>query len=206
MSTAPLSAAPAALRQLIDELAQLPGLGRRSATRIALSLVQDNQQALQRLIDRLAEAQKIAPCPLCGNPTAVLDSLCGLCSSSRRDRTALCVVEEVSDLWTIERSGAWHGLYFILGGRYSPLEGTGLAELPLDRLANRIEQHEVGEVLLALSPTVEGEATAGVLLDRLKGMNIRITRPARGLPSGRSMEAIDGKTMELALGARQRVG
>ena len=191
--------------QLIQLLAKLPGLGPRSARRAALYLLKRRESLLTPLAQGLADAAAhVAQCSQCGN----LDTTdpCAICADARRDGTHLCVVEDVADLWAIERSGAFAGRYHVLGGTLSALEGVGPEELRVEQLVTRVARDGVGEVILALSATVEGQTTAHYLADRLGQSGVAVTRLAQGVPMGGELDYLDDGTLSAALAARRPVG
>ena len=191
--------------QLIQLLAKLPGLGPRSARRAALYLLKRRESLLTPLAQGLADAAAhVAQCSQCGN----LDTTdpCAICADARRDGTHLCVVEDVADLWAIERSGAFAGRYHVLGGTLSALEGVGPEELRVEQLVARVVRDGVGEVILALSATVEGQTTAHYLADRLGQSGVAVTRLAQGVPMGGELDYLDDGTLSAALAARRPVG
>jgi recombination protein RecR len=190
------------LDTLIDLLAKLPGLGPRSARRAALFLLKRREAVMEPLSRALTEtARRIRPCSLCSN----LDTgdPCALCRDARRDATLLCVVEEVADLWAIERSAAYKGRYHVLGGTLSALDGIGPEELRIDRLVQRVADNGVREVILALNATVEGQTTAHYIADRLASTGARLTRLAHGVPVGGELDYLDEGTLTAAFAARQ---
>jgi recombination protein RecR len=192
------------LDELITELARLPGLGRKSAQRIAYHLLQQPPERGRRLAEALqAVGERIRPCVDCGAPAEA--ERCDICLDPRRDAGLLCVVEEPSGLQVVEHSTEYRGRYHVLGGRLSPLEGIGPERLRVEPLLRRLEAGEVREVILATNPSMEGEATATWLQQLLAGRGLRITRLARGLPVGGDLEYVDGVTMAHALSARQEV-
>src|SRR5699024_7524874 len=173
--------------RLIQQLARLPGLGPRSARRAALHLLQKREQALLPLVESLDRAaERIVPCSNCGN----LDDCdpCRICQDSRREAASLCVVEEVGDLWALERSGAFRGRYHVLGGCLSALDGRGPEQLNLRRLWQRAEEPAVKEVILALSATVDGQTTAHYIAERLARLPVQVTRLGQGVPVGGDLD------------------
>jgi recombination protein RecR len=191
--------------QLIQFLAKLPGLGPRSARRAALYLLKRRESLLLPLAQSLANAAlHVAQCGQCGN----LDTAdpCQICADRRRDGTRLCVVEDVADLWAIERSGAFAGRYHVLGGTLSALDGVGPEELRVEQLIARLVRDGVAEVILALSATVEGQTTAHYLADRLAASGVAVTRLAQGVPMGGELDYLDEGTLTAALAARRPVG
>jgi recombination protein RecR len=190
------------LDRLIQLLAKLPGLGPRSARRAALFLLKRREALMEPLAAALAEtAQRIRPCTVCGN----LDTLepCSLCRDPRRDVSLVCVVEDVADLWAVERSGAYRGRYHVLGGILSALDGVGPEDLHIDRLVRRVADGGVREVILAMNATVEGQTTAHYIMDRLAGSGTQISRLAHGVPVGGELDYLDEGTLSAALAARQ---
>lgn len=197
--------APMATREierLIQQLARLPGLGPRSARRAVLHLMKRRESLMLPLADSLREAaMKLTDCGVCGN----LDTSdpCGICGDPGRDRAAVCVVEEVGDLWAIERSGAFRGLYHVLGGTLSALDGRGPDDLRIGDLAARVRDTGVREVILALSATVDGQTTAHYVAERLAGLDAAVTRLAHGVPVGGELDYLDDGTLSAALKARR---
>jgi recombination protein RecR len=188
--------------RLIELLARLPGLGPRSARRAVLHLIKKREALLLPLATALAAAaEKIQSCSLCGN----LDTRdpCVICRDGRRDPAIICVVEEVADLWAIERSGAFGGRYHVLGGTLSALDGRGPEQLRVDDLAARTRAPEVGEVILALSATVDGQTTSHYLSERLADAGVSVTRLAHGVPVGGELDYLDDGTLTAALKARR---
>ncbi len=188
--------------QLITLFARLPGLGPRSARRAVLHLLQRREQQLQPLAAALTRvAQSIKTCGLCGN----LDDSdpCRICCNEERDRRVICVVEDVSALWALERSGAFRGLYHVLGGTLSALDGRSPEELNIAGLVGRASAPEVEEVILALGATVEGQTTAHYIQDRLSAGRLKISRLAHGVPVGGALDYLDDGTLNAALQARR---
>jgi recombination protein RecR len=193
-----------AIDDLSDELARLPGIGRKTALRLAFHLLKapaDDAQRLSRAI--VAMRERVRPCDVCGNLTEA--SPCPICANPRRDASVVCVVEEASDIMAIERTGEYRGMYHVLGGRLSPLDGIGPAELNVEPLVRRAGGDEVREVVLATNPSVEGEATAAYLGRLLGPLGVRVTRIARGLPVGGDLEYADGVTIAEALSNRREL-
>jgi recombination protein RecR len=189
---------PAALEELIQALRCLPGVGPKSAQRMAYHLLQRDQKGADRLARSLGEALgRIRHCERCNTFTEA--QVCGLCASTRRDGSLLCVVESPGDLLMMEQSQSYSGLYFVLMGRLSPLDGVGPAEIHLDRLLRRASDGAVQEVILATNFTVEGEATAHYIAELLAGKGLRVTRIARGLPVGGELEHVDSGTLAQAV-------
>ena len=189
---------PAALEELILALRCLPGVGPKSAQRMAYHLLQRDQKGAERLARGLEEALgRIRHCTRCNTFTE--SETCAVCSSTRRDASLLCVVESPGDLLMMEQTQSYSGLYFVLMGRLSPLDGIGPREIHLDRLAKRATDGEVREVILATNFTVEGEATAHYISELLVGKGLKVTRIARGLPVGGELEHVDSGTLAQAI-------
>ncbi|MBX5452808.1 MAG: recombination mediator RecR [Acidobacteriia bacterium] len=192
------------IERLIAELVKLPGLGPRSARRIALKLLSNPEKHLAPLSFALSEAARaVRSCSLCGN----LDSRdpCSICADPSREKRLICVVESVGDLWALQRTGMFRGLYHVLGGLLSPLNGTGPEDLNVAPLLARIRAGGVEEVILALAATVDGASTAHWLADQLRPLGVTLSRPAQGVPIGGTLEAMDDGTLAAALQARRVV-
>jgi recombination protein RecR len=188
--------------RLVGLLAKLPGLGPRSARRAALKLLQQPDTRMLPLAQALVEAAKaVKHCHICGNLDA--QDPCTICADPNRDRSLICVVEGVGDLWAIERAGAHRGLYHVLGGVLSPLGGIGPEDLNLGPLLARLEDETVTEVILALGATVDGAATVHWLSERLAGAGVAVSRVAHGVPMGGALEVLDDGTLSTALRARR---
>jgi recombination protein RecR len=189
---------PATLDELIQALRCLPGVGPKSAQRMAYHLLQRDTKGAERLAGALGDALgKIRHCARCNTFTET--EMCSLCASARRDPSLLCVVESPGDLLMMEQSQSYPGLYFVLMGRLSPLDGIGPNEIHLDRLVRRALDGVVKEVVLATNFTVEGEATAHYISELLSGKGIKVTRIARGLPVGGELEHVDSGTLAQAV-------
>jgi recombination protein RecR len=190
--------------RLVQLLAKLPGLGPRSARRAAFFLLKRRQSLLEPLAQALAAAARdIRACSVCGN----LDTAdpCAICRDPKRDAGLVCIVEDLADLWAIERTGAYKGRYHVLGGTLSALDGIGPEDLHIDALAARARQGGIREVILALNATVEGQTTAHYITDRLAGAAVQISRLAHGVPVGGELDYLDEGTLAAALAARQVV-
>jgi recombination protein RecR len=188
------------LDTLIQLLAKLPGLGPRSARRAALHLIKRRESLLEPLAAAMAKAaETIRPCLICGN----LDTVepCSICRDPERDPTTICVVEDLADLWALERTGAFPGRYHVLGGTLSALDGVGPDDLNIDRLIGRLRPGQ--ELILALNATVEGQATAHYLADRAADRGVKISRLAQGVPIGGELDYLDDGTLTAALKARR---
>ena len=194
---------PPALEQLIDSLRCLPGVGPKSALRMAYYLLQRDRSGAAKLGSSLENAlQVLGHCTLCNN-FAEADT-CPLCESEKRDATQLCVVEMPTDLMMMEQTQSYNGMYFVLMGRLSPLDGVGPKEINLDKLIKRAQDGVVKEVILATNYTVEGEATAHYISELLKTRGVAVSRIARGLPMGGEIEYVDSGTLSMALLGRRK--
>ncbi len=192
------------INQLISDISKLPGLGRRSAQRIALFLLKNKDKNLLSLIQSLNTSyEKIIECNNCGNID--LQNPCNICSNNSRDKNSICVVEDVSDLWTFEKVGFYRGLYHVLGGSLSAIQGIGTDELRLNNLLKRIEANNIREIILALSTTMEGQTTSFVLADKLeKFQELNVTRLAQGIPMGGELHYLDENTLSTAFQSRKK--
>nr|WP_207191895.1 recombination mediator RecR [Halochromatium roseum] len=190
------------LNQLVEALRRLPGIGPKSAQRMAFHLLERDRDAGRQLAQVMAAAMdRIGRCERCRTLTE--HTRCHLCASERRDPRLLCIVEQPSDIVAIEQATHYQGLYFVLGGRLSPLDGIGPEELGLDRLEARFKEPDLGEAILAISPTVEGLATAHYIADLARGSKLRLSRIAHGVPLGGELEFVDGSTLAHAFAGRQ---
>ena len=191
-----------ALERLIQILARLPGLGPRSARRAALQLVKRREVALLPLVAALEQvARSVRPSRICGNLSEA--ELCEVCADPERDASQICVVEDVEDLWALERAGAFKGRYHVLGGTLSALDGIGPDKLSIGPLLSRLRQGGVKEVILALGATVDGQTTAHYVADRLAELPIAVTRLAHGVPVGGELDYLDEGTLTAAFKARR---
>jgi len=192
------------IERLIEALRCLPGVGPKSAQRMTFHLLERDRAGARRLAEALVEAMdKIGNCSRCR--TLSETDICGLCASSSRDAALLCVVESPADVAALEQSTGFRGLYFVLMGHLSPLDGIGPRELGLDLLEARLTTGEVRELILATNPTVEGEATAHYIADMARRHGVRATRIAHGVPLGGELEYIDGGTLSHAFAGRQEL-
>ena len=190
------------IERLIQLLAKLPGLGPRSARRAALYLIKNREKLLSPLSLAIAEARdKVTVCNECGNVDTI--DPCTICTDQRRDRSILCVVEEVGDLWALERAGAWTGLYHVLGGTLSAMEGIRPEDLAINHLIERAAAAGMREVVLATNATVEGQTTAHYITERLKGLGLSTSRLAHGVPVGGELDYLDEGTLTAAMRARR---
>ncbi|MGD2140778.1 MAG: recombination mediator RecR [Burkholderiales bacterium] len=195
---------PSTLEELVEALRRLPGVGPKSAQRMAYHLLQHDREGARRIGRSLEQAmERIRHCEKCNNFTE--EPLCELCSSPRRDASLLCVVEMPADVAMMEQAQAYRGLYFVLLGRLSPLDGIGPKEINLDRLVKRATDGQVNEVIIATNFTVEGEATAHYIAEMLGARGIKVTRIARGLPVGGELEHVDSGTLAQSVIERRPV-
>ncbi len=192
-----------ALDNLVHALSKLPGFGRRSSERAALALVRRPESLLDNLVRALEEARtQVCLCSKCGAFADCDEDPCPLCTSDERDDSVLCVVEDPADIQTIESAGAFKGRYFALMGKLSPGRQTGVSELRINELIRRVTFEKPKELLLALSTDLEGEATASYIIERLRDVPVKITRPAFGLPCGSGIAYADPLTLRRAISAR----
>lgn len=190
------------LQNLISALRCLPGVGPKSAQRMALHLLERERDSALALSQALVEAvEHIGECSQCR--TLSEDAVCEICASASRDRSQLCVLESPVDMLAVEQTGGYNGVYFVLKGHLSPIDGIGPQSLGIDQLIERVQQGEVKELILATNPTVEGEATSHYIAEQLKQSPVRITRIAHGVPVGGELEFVDGGTLAHALAGRR---
>ncbi|EGV27743.1 Recombination protein recR [Thiorhodococcus drewsii AZ1] len=190
------------LNQLTGALRCLPGVGPKSAQRIAFHLLERDREGGLRLARVMAEAmERIGRCRRCRTLTE--HEVCAICANVQRDASLVCVVEQPSQVVAIEQAAEYRGLYFVLGGRLSPLDGVGPDELGLDLLESRLRDESVAELILAVSPTVEGTVTGQFIADRAASHGVRVTRIAQGVPLGGELESVDGGTLALAFAGRR---
>jgi len=191
----------AALERAVSELARLPGIGRRSALRLALHLIQQGEDRMNQLADAVHNLAEQTT--LCGQCHSLSDTpTCRICADERRDRQTLCVVEDVRDVLALENTQAFRGRYHVLGGLISPMDGMGPSDLSIDHLVERVGAEGIAEVLFALSTTMEGDTTAFYLYRRLQPLNVNLTVMARGLPVGDALEYADERTLSRAVEQR----
>jgi len=191
-----------AIDELVTELSRLPTIGRKSAMRLTYHLLKQSPDQARRLADALGTLhERVRACERCYNLTEA--ALCAVCADPRRDATIICVVEEASDIGAIERTAEYRGVYHVLGGRLSPLDGVGPDDLRVASLVRRVEAGEVREVIVATNPRLEGEATALYVQEQVAAFPVSVTRLARGLPVGGDLEYADGGTIAQAISARR---
>jgi recombination protein RecR len=196
---------PKALEEIIEHLKRLPGIGRRTAERLALAMLKWKGERIIAFGEALQELPlKVTFCPECGG-LAENDEKCLICESHNRKTELLCVVEDFNQIMAIENSDFFKGIYHVLGGKLSPLENRSASDLNIEKLLERIENHNVKEIILALSPDVEGQATAMYIAKLLKNKDIKITRLAQGLPAGADITFADSATIGAALSGRRNI-
>jgi recombination protein RecR len=194
------------LDNLVAALSRLPGIGRRTAERMAMTLVQDRKGLVRILANALLAADDgITCCERCGSVTLVSENPCELCIKPRRDAQILCVVESPGDIMKIEQSGGFAGRYHALMGKLSPIHGTGVADLRVDKLLHRLSDESITEVLLALGTDVESDATVNYLKETLSTRKVKVSRIAFGLPAGSAIEYSDASTLARAIDGRQEI-
>jgi recombination protein RecR len=194
-----------ALQNLMDALRCLPGVGPKSAQRMTLHLLERDREGATALAEALADAvERVDHCSRCRNFTEL--EVCEICQDPRRDGSIICVVETPADVLAIEESGGFNGIYFVLMGHLSPIDGIGPAEIGLENFHQRVLDEGIAEVILATNPTVEGEATAYYLTDMLQSEGVTVSRIAHGVPLGGELEYVDGSTLAHALSGRRTVG
>lgn len=199
-----MTAVPAPVERLIESLRRLPGIGEKSATRLAFFLLSAPQQIADDLASSIARVKRdVVFCETCFDLAEA--SPCAICRDPKRDPSLLCVVEEPADRAAVERSGSFRGRYHILGGALSPIDGIGPEELRVSELENRVRSGEIQEVVIATNPTAEGDATAHLLASRLKGTGARVTRIASGMPMGGDLEYADQVTVGRSLRFRREL-
>ena len=195
---------PPGLQRLMDALAKLPGVGPKTAQRLAFYLLEQNPDEVKDLAESIGQLQgRVHFCPRCFNIAE--DELCVICSDPKRDQDAICVVESARDIIPIEKSGSFRGTYHVLGGLISPMEGVGPNELHVKELLRRLQENDVKEIIMATGSNVEGEATALYLADLLKPIVPKITRIAQGMPVGGDLEYVDEITLARALQGRREL-
>ncbi len=192
------------LEKLIAYISKLPGIGKRSARRVALHLLKNKEMLMLPLSESLkATAQNIKTCSECGNYD--VNDPCNICTNLKRDKSTICVVENVSDLWAIEKGGTYTGQYHILGGVLSALDGITPEDLKINKLVSRIKNDGIKEVIIATNATLEGQTTAHYISQNLQGFNAKITRLAHGIPLGGELDYMDEGTISTAFQARKAI-
>lgn len=190
--------------QLVLALRKLPSVGPKSAQRMAFHLLEHDRSAAINLATALSEAvESVKECEKCRTLTE--EPVCGICRNPRRDQTTLCIVESPADISALEQSGTFSGVYFVLHGRLSPIDGIGPKEIGIDQLESRLDEGEIKELIIATNPTMEGEATSHYISERAKARSVKVTRIAHGVPIGGELEYIDGGTLAHALNSRREI-
>ncbi len=196
-----MSSTPESVEQLVEQFAQLPGIGRKTAHRLALYVLKMEREEIVTLAKALVNVKdKVRYCSVCSNITE--SDPCHICSNAKRDRHVICVVEEPSDVLALEKTNEFKGLYHVLGGALSPLDGIGPDDLRIKELLGRLSGTGIEEIILAMNPNVEGEATTLYLSKLIKPLGVKVTRIARGLPVGSDLEYADEATLSRALEGR----
>jgi recombination protein RecR len=199
-----MAALPEPVTQLLAALNSLPGIGPRSAERLALHLVQADPAVVRQLAQAILQArERVRPCAICG--ALAEQSPCAICRDDKRDATVICVVERPVDIIAIDKAGQFRGRYHVLGGRISPINGVGPEDLRIDALEHRLKAEPVRELILALATDVEGDATSFYLAKRFGGEGVKVTRIAYGLPAGSGLEFADELTLNMALEGRREL-
>lgn len=199
-----MSLYPESLNKLIEEFQKLPTIGRKSAERLAMSIIDKDYDSVKEFSQSLIEVkEKIKHCKICGNLTE--DDVCGICKDISRDETTICLVEDVRNLIAIEKSHVYHGKYHVLGGLISPSDNIGVENLSVDKLLDRVEKENIKEIILAISSTIEGETTSLFLASLLEDKNVKVSRIASGIPVGSNIEYYDQLTLERALEDRREI-
>jgi recombination protein RecR len=190
------------LDRLMEELTHLPGIGRKTAQRLAFYILKMDDERVESLVHAIADVKKkIKSCSVCGNITEA--DPCSICADPSRDHSTICVVEQTSDVFALEKGGEYKGTYHVLNGVLSPLDGIGPDDLNIQSLVKRLNAEEISEIIIATNPNVEGEATASYIYKLLNPFDVKITRIARGLPVGGDLEYVDEVTLMRALEGRQ---
>lgn len=199
-----MSLYPESLVNLIEQFQKLPTIGKKSAERLAMSIIERNKNSVEEFSKALLEVkEKIHPCRKCGNLTE--DDLCSICKDISRDGKTICVIEDVRNLIAIEKSSVYHGSYHILGGLISPSNDIKAEDLSIDKLLDRIDKEGVKEIILAISSTIEGETTSLFLAHLLEEKNVKVSKIASGIPVGSNLEYFDQLTLERALEDRRQI-
>lgn len=185
------------INNLISSIQKLPGIGSKSAKRIVLSMLENKNKLIKPLIGALEEAyNNINKCSICGNFTT--NDVCEICDNPLRDKQTICIVESIADLWAIENTNVYNGIYHILDGTLSAIEGRGIEVLLLDKLLDRIKENKIKEVIIATNPTIEGQTTANYLVNCLQDLNLKITQLGYGVPMGSELNYLDDGTLNIA--------
>jgi recombination protein RecR len=195
---------PNSLKNLIESFKKLPGIGEKTAERLAFSMLEFNQEDIDLFSKSIIDIKdKIKKCKVCNNLTE--EELCSICNDNTRDKTSLCVVEDSKNVILFEKTGAFRGKYHVLGGLISPLNGINPEDLNIESLLRRVKDEEIKEVIIAVKPTIEGETTALYILKLLEGLDVLVSKIAHGVPIGADMEYLDSMTLEMALFDRKKI-
>jgi recombination protein RecR len=195
---------PNSLKNLIESFKKLPGIGEKTAERLAFSMLEFNQEDIDLFSKSIKDIKdKIKKCKVCNNLTE--EELCSICNDNTRDKTSLCVVEDSKNVILFEKTGAFRGKYHVLGGLISPLNGINPEDLNIESLLRRVKDEEIKEVIIAVKPTIEGETTALYILKLLEGLDVLVSKIAHGVPIGADMEYLDSMTLEMALFDRKKI-
>ncbi|WP_410543381.1 recombination mediator RecR [Wolbachia endosymbiont of Tribolium confusum] len=190
------------IRNLVHAFSKLPSLGPSSSRRLVIHLLQNKERVMLPLASLIRElADLIIECKICGNLD--IKSPCSICTNPKRDTKLMCVVEELGDLWAFEKGNIYSGMYHVLGGRLSAINGIGPKELNLDNIPKRVTEFKIEEVIIAINPTLEGQVTAQYIIELLKNSNVKISRLACGIPIGGEIDYLDEGTLKIALTSRQ---
>ena len=196
---------PLSIERLIDEFSRFPGIGRKTAQRMAFYVLKSPNDYSERLSQSIIDIKtKIRFCKICNGITEI--NPCSICDDVKRDQSSICVIEDVSDLWTFERIGFYKGMYHVLGGLLSAINGIGANDLAINKLLNRIHKNNIDEVVLALSTTLEGQTTSHIISEKLELVkNIKVTRLAEGVPIGGEVHYLDENTLHAAYQSRKKI-
>ncbi len=199
-----MSGFPEKISQLIEEIAKLPGIGPKSAERIALFIVSENKNKVERLVTAIQKAKEnLHLCPICFNLTD--KEICNICSDEKRDHSTICVVEEVRDLFAVEKSGEYRGVYHVLHGRIDPMNHISVDNLKIKELVERVAKNDIKEVILAMNPNFNGDITGLYIQKVLKPFGVKVTRIATGLPKGTEIDFVDSVTLTMAIKDRKEI-
>jgi recombination protein RecR len=195
---------PNTIKQLIESYKKLPGIGEKSAERLALATINLDEEIITNFSESLKNVKiKIRDCKICGNLSE--EETCDICKNEERNKKIICVVEDVKNVFAFEKIGSFKGVYHVLGGLISPLDGINPEDINLDKLINRIEKEEIKEVIVAVRPSIEGETTSLYIVKRLEGMDVLVSKIAYGIPIGADMDYIDALTLEMAIDDRKKI-
>lgn len=195
---------PKTIKDLIESYKKLPGIGEKSAERLALATINFDEDIIDKFSNSLKKIKThIRKCEKCGNLSE--NALCEICKDDERDDKVICIVEDVKNIFAFEKSATFKGVYHVLGGLISPLNGVNPEDININSLVQRIEQDQVKEIIIAVKPSIEGETTALYLLKRMEGMNVVVSKIAYGIPIGADMDYIDSLTLEMAIEDRKKI-